>query len=72
MTYSLKYIEDSKGRIKAIQMSAADWKRIQKKLELADRLTEMHAGLLEAMTEVRLHQAGKKQLKSWREAKKDL
>jgi hypothetical protein len=68
MTYSLKYIEDSKGRIKAVQMSAAEWRKIKAKLEQADLLTKLDSSLRSSLKEVRLHESGRKSLAGWREA----
>ena len=64
MTYSLKYIADSKGRHRAIQISLKDWKKIEQKLQEADFLTRLRRGLDQALEEVSLHRQGKRKLKT--------
>lgn len=64
MTYSLKYITDSKGRQRAVQMSVADWKKIEKKLKQAEFLLTLRKDVDEAVEETRLHSTGATKLRS--------
>ena len=65
MTYSLKYIRDSIGRQRAVQIPLKDWRKIAKKLKEAEFLTRLRKDLDEAFEDVRLYQI-------WEEKTKDI
>jgi hypothetical protein len=67
MTYSLKYIHDSIGRQRAVQLSVKDWRKIEKKLKEAEFLTRLRKDLDESFEDVRLYKLGKKKLKTFDE-----
>jgi hypothetical protein len=67
MTYSPRYIRDSLGRQRAVQISVKNWREIEKKLKEAEFLTRLRNDLDEAFEDVRLHQDGKIKLKTARE-----
>ena len=67
MTYSLKYISNSKGKAQAVQVPIGDWKKIEKKLRDAEFLTKLHKNIDSALDEVSLHKQGKKKLKTLEE-----
>lgn len=67
MTYILKYISNSKGKTKAVQVPIAEWKKIEQKLRDAEFLTKLRKNVDSALDEVALHKQGKKKLKTLEE-----
>ena len=67
MTYSLRYISNSKGKTQAVQVAIGDWKKIEQKLREAEFLTKLRKNIDSALDEVVLHTQGKKQLKTLEE-----
>ena len=67
MTYSVKYIKDSKGRERAVQVSMRDWRKIEKKIQEAEFLTRVRKDIDEGFEEIRQYQHGKKKLKTLEE-----
>lgn len=70
-TYSLKYIHDSLGRERAVQIPIKAWRDIEKKLKEREFMTKLRRNLDAAFEDVKLHQQGKKKLKTLDEWLKD-
>ena len=64
MTYRLKYIKDSLGRRRGVQLSLRDWRKIEKKINEAKFLTKLRKDLDESFEDIRLYKQGKKKLKT--------
>lgn len=64
MTYSLKYIVDSKRRHQAVQIPVKEWKKIEKELREAQLLLKLHSDLEESFEAITEYKRGKKKLKS--------
>lgn len=64
---NLQYITDTKGHKSAVQLPMKDWEQIQKDLEELDRLRNKKlfmTELAEAVEEMKLIKAGKKQARN--------
>jgi hypothetical protein len=64
---NLQYITDTKGHKSAVQLPMKDWEQIQKDLEELDRLRNKKffmTELAEAVEEMKLVKAGKKQARN--------
>lgn len=55
MDIHVNYVTDSLGRRRSVQLSMADWKKVQRELERA----RMKADLREALDEIREMEAGR-------------
>lgn len=71
MEYSAKYIRDSLGRERAVQISIKSWREIQKKLREREFLTNLRMDIDQALEDVKLYRKGKKKLKTLDEWLKD-
>ncbi len=67
MTYSLKYINDSKSKHRLVQMLLSDWKKIEKKLLEAEFLLKLRKDVVSSLDEIALYKQGKKKLKTLQE-----
>jgi hypothetical protein len=67
MTYSLRYITDSKGKHTAVQMPMKDWKKVEQLLREAEFITHLRSSFSDALQDVKLHRQGKKKLKTLEE-----
>ena len=55
MDINISYVTDSRGRRRAVQLSYADWKKVQQKLERA----QMKEDLRQAFAEIHEMEAGR-------------
>jgi hypothetical protein len=72
MTYHPKFIRDSMGRQRAVQISLREWRSIEQKLKEGKFLGQLQKDLDEGFEDARLHLQGKKKLKTAREVLAEL
>lgn len=59
MNIALEYLNDRKGRVRAVQIPIADWERILKKVKKYEQTLKIKSDLEEALNEVILMKKSK-------------
>ncbi len=54
MNIELEYLNDRKGKVRAVQIPIADWEKILKKVKKYEQTLRLKANIEEAMNEVAL------------------